>query len=66
MQAEVDKEMCIGCGVCMELCQVGAIKLRNGYATVNDSCISCGTCVSSCPQSAISLDLILIHKVPKI
>ena len=66
MQAEVDKEMCIGCGVCIEICKAGAIKLRNGSAKVSDSCISCGTCVSYCPQNAISLDLTLIHKIPKI
>ncbi|MHC1770998.1 MAG: DUF362 domain-containing protein [Flexilinea sp.] len=55
MKAEVDKEKCIGCGQCMNVCPVDAIKLDNGIAVVSDECIECGACVSTCPNEAISL-----------
>lgn len=55
MKAEVDNEICVGCGACVDACPVGAIKLEGGIAIVSDGCISCGACVSSCPTNAITL-----------
>ena len=55
MAAVVDKGKCIGCGQCEDVCPVGAIKLENNKATINDDCIECGACVGECPVEAISL-----------
>ncbi|WP_418791856.1 DUF362 domain-containing protein [Phosphitispora sp. TUW77] len=55
MQALVDKEKCIGCGQCVDVCPVEAIKIENGIAVVSDECIECGACESECPENAISL-----------
>lgn len=55
MAAKVDKEKCIGCGRCEDVCPIGAIKLGDGKAAVNDNCVECDTCVGECPVEAISL-----------
>ena len=50
----VDVARCAGCGVCVEVCPVGAIALENGKARLDDAaCTGCGACVDACPQGAI-------------
>lgn len=50
---EVDPDLCNGCGVCVERCQLGARTLKDGVATVNlDRCIGCGNCVVTCEAHA--------------
>ncbi|MHA1254682.1 MAG: 4Fe-4S binding protein [Promethearchaeota archaeon] len=54
--AEVDKELCTGCGTCLERCQIKALKLVNDISKVKlKRCIGCGLCVSTCPEEAIHL-----------
>ena len=54
--AEYDPEACIGCGVCLERCQMQAITEENDKVSLNaDRCIGCGLCVSTCPTGALSL-----------
>ncbi|MFX1574188.1 MAG: 4Fe-4S binding protein [Promethearchaeota archaeon] len=54
--AEVDLELCTGCGTCAERCQVRAIKIRKEKSKINlRKCIGCGNCVVSCPEEAIHL-----------
>jgi len=54
--AVVDKELCTGCGTCLERCQMKALKLVNDISKVNlKRCIGCGLCVSTCPEEAIHL-----------
>ena len=54
--AEVDPELCIGCGTCVEICPMNAIKLENDLSSVRlKRCIGCGNCVAKCPEEAISL-----------
>lgn len=53
---EHDSDACIGCGVCIDRCQMQAITLEGPVANVNtDRCIGCGLCVSTCPTNALSL-----------
>ncbi|MDR0675214.1 MAG: 4Fe-4S binding protein [Mycoplasmataceae bacterium] len=53
-KANVNKDTCIGCGVCEASCPMGAIKLVDGKAMIDiNKCTGCGACVSSCPVSAI-------------
>lgn len=53
----VDKKKCIGCGTCIEMCPVSAIKFdENGLAQIDPAkCIKCGTCEISCPVEAIKI-----------
>jgi ferredoxin len=55
-KAEIDPELCIGCGTCIERCQMDAIKSRKEISKVNiKRCIGCGNCVIVCPEEAIQL-----------
>ena len=54
-QARIDKDLCSGCGECMERCQMEAIKEGDEYEVNLDRCIGCGLCVSTCPTEAITL-----------
>ncbi|HCT65526.1 MAG TPA: electron transfer flavoprotein subunit alpha [Lachnospiraceae bacterium] len=52
----INKDLCNGCGVCINSCGNNAITLDNGKAIVNENCILCGICVDSCPCNAISIE----------
>lgn len=55
MAYHIDKEVCIACGECADVCPVGAIAESDGkYAIDADTCLSCGVCEGTCPQEAIS------------
>ena len=58
--AEINAELCIGCGVCAnERCQVKAIEeTGDAYHVIPDRCIGCGLCIGYCPAEAIQL----VHK----
>ena len=53
--AVVEKEKCICCGACVDVCPENAIILRQTALITIDKCIGCGTCVPECPNDAISL-----------
>jgi len=55
--AQVDHEICTGCGTCVEKCYSGAKELNDeGKAeTLEERCIGCGICAAFCPEGAISL-----------
>jgi ferredoxin len=54
--AEVDIDLCIGCGLCEKRCHVDAINVVDRKAVVKISrCIGCGVCVTGCNQNAIKL-----------
>lgn len=51
----VNEEKCIKCGLCVEECPLGVLKLEStGPKEVNpDACFACGHCVAICPKEAI-------------
>ncbi len=57
--AEVNEELCSGCGTCVELCPYGAIQLKETedgrqVAEVTAAlCKGCGTCAAACPSGAM-------------
>jgi ferredoxin len=46
---------CTGCGLCVEVCHIGAISLNGGVAQISESCKGCGRCAIVCPAEAITL-----------
>ena len=55
---ETDKEKCIGCGDCVEVCPVDALVIGDDFPTVDDDwCIGCGVCVAECSNDAAKLRL---------
>jgi len=53
----VDKEMCVGCGICQRECPVDAITITNRIASIDDAlCIRCGRCHDVCPRDAVRHD----------
>ncbi len=60
----VDRNECVGCGVCVEECPVDAISLVDEIAEINmDECIRCGNCHEVCPQEAVKHDSERIQEV---
>jgi electron transport complex protein RnfB len=54
--AEIDPEICTGCGTCINICPMEAIKLKDDISIIKKKrCIGCGNCVVKCPVEAISL-----------
>jgi NAD-dependent dihydropyrimidine dehydrogenase PreA subunit len=57
MRIEVDKERCIGCGTCQEICPKGPRiwKIKDGKAEAGNLqyCHVCTICASKCPVGAI-------------
>ena len=50
----VDRETCIGCGMCLKVCAHGALSMRSRKMTINrDVCAGCGRCVGICPKGAL-------------
>jgi NAD-dependent dihydropyrimidine dehydrogenase PreA subunit len=54
----IDSERCTGCGACVEVCPVSAIRLIEGetgeYAEIDqETCRQCEACVEACPERAI-------------
>ncbi len=55
--ARVDTDLCTGCELCLERCQMNAIQMNQaGQALIDrDRCIGCGLCVTTCPDEALAL-----------
>ena len=56
--ASVNHKSCVNCGICVDICQVSAIKISEMLqsAVVNlDRCLGCGNCVKKCPSESITL-----------
>ena len=54
-KAQIDAEICIGCGNCEIHCRFDAIIQKNGYVVDLFSCEGCGVCEAVCPVNAVSM-----------
>jgi heterodisulfide reductase subunit A2 len=57
--AEVDEDLCIGCGVCAQECPFQAIELvgpegEQKARVVTAACKGCGVCAGACPSGAVT------------
>jgi heterodisulfide reductase subunit A len=58
--SSIDKDICIGCQICVNLCPFAAIHMvkdgkKKKAETIAASCKGCGICASRCPTFAISM-----------
>ena len=52
---QVDKKLCVGCGLCSKKCPMQAVSITQGKAQINrHHCIVCGQCRQACPCKAIA------------
>ncbi len=58
VSVKIDKDLCTGCGVCIEICPYKAIELTDNRAEyiLMEQCFSCGHCQAVCPVEAVSMD----------
>lgn len=51
----IDKEKCIGCGMCAADCVAVNIDVVDGKAVAKKDCMNCGHCLAICPMNAVSI-----------
>ena len=50
---QLDRDKCVGCTNCIMRCPTGAIRVRDGKATIDHRlCVDCGECVRICEHHA--------------
>ena len=54
--AEIDPELCDGCGECLPNCAEGALEIADGQAVLSASlCDGLGACLDHCPKGALRI-----------
>lgn len=53
----VDREKCIGCGLCLHVCPHAVLALSEAKIFIidRDACMECGACAMNCPVQAIAV-----------
>jgi Fe-S-cluster-containing hydrogenase component 2 len=60
MVIQISRELCTGCGLCVDACSVEAIKLVDQRAVIDDTlCTACEACIEACSNEAITTRPIL-------
>jgi ferredoxin len=77
-EMELDRDTCIGCGICADICPKEAIKYQpaefKGMRALSrpsidfdqEKCVLCGECVSMCPMHALKMRIEQAERVPVI
>ena len=59
-KVEIDPELCMLCGRCVDNCSYGVYRMEDGRIRINSrNCVACHRCTAFCPRDAIS-----IHEKP--
>jgi ferredoxin len=58
------KDMCVGCGVCRDICPAKAIVIKDKKAVIDRSlCIRCFCCQEFCPKSAMKVHRTVLAQI---
>ncbi|NCB50746.1 MAG: DUF362 domain-containing protein [Clostridia bacterium] len=61
---KVEKNKCVGCGKCAEVCPMNAASVKKGKAVIDRStCIRCFCCQEFCPMGAIKVYRPLLARI---
>ena len=57
MAAYIQKNLCMQCGICVDICPEDILTWEEGYPYVRhpEECWYCGSCVYECPSGAIGV-----------
>jgi nitroreductase/Pyruvate/2-oxoacid:ferredoxin oxidoreductase delta subunit len=56
VETVIDESLCTGCGLCVKVCPLRTIAVRDGKAViVGDVSLNCGHCAAVCPVAAIQV-----------
>ncbi|MDD5370792.1 MAG: 4Fe-4S binding protein, partial [Anaerolineaceae bacterium] len=65
LNVQVNAGECVGCGDCVQVCVMHAIRLEGGTAMIGERCKGCGRCLEACPVGAIRMDAKDIPRMAK-
>ena len=51
----VMKKRCNQCGICVEICPVGRLKMVNDFPKAKGTCMLCLGCINNCPKNAMHM-----------
>ncbi len=56
--AVVNRNLCVACGTCVDVCPTGAMGIVKGSYSQPDEnvCVGCGMCARECPATAIRVE----------
>ena len=58
IMVNLNRDICTGCGQCLEVCIFDARKIFDGKAIIDqDKCLGCGRCERKCPNGAITITI---------
>lgn len=52
---KTDNEKCVRCGLCVSLCPMKNIEIKEGKMVYGGKCVMCYRCFSNCPKQAITI-----------
>jgi len=55
MAVKVNKDECVACGACVDVCPVEAISVDETAVIDEEKCTECGACTEECPTGALEL-----------
>jgi len=56
MVAKINKDECVACGACVDVCPEDAITCDDVAVVDEEKCLDCGACVDECPSDAITME----------
>ena len=67
-QFRVQKDLCVGCGLCVDACSMEILEVDDRVSIMLDAdkCIECGSCVRACPKGAITVSNVSAPKKKRV